>query len=357
MRANRRERGRARVSGWLLLSVCLAAPWLAVAGALVVNASPKPQVESSAKPVLVSASQASTQESIAADLKVDWVDGDDVISPSWQGIVTAISSDILGQNVENGKRTLQVDGVWRIAAVTEKPFYRPLGEGDSGDDVQMLNEYLNALGYSAGGSNTWSRWTADGMKALGKDIGVKDANVMDPSWFVWIPRDDFVPAVINAEVGAPAPAQTDPLMKTAPVPIRASVQLKDTSSALAQDVAWNIDVNGLQIPFTGDAANAVADAPSALRSLPRQEAPFSATIRRASVTEGVQVPASSLLSGESGYCILTSDADGLNPSSWRKARVTVLGGELGMSIIAPAEQLGPFVVANPFEISGATRDC
>jgi hypothetical protein len=130
-------------------------------------------------------------------------------APGTAGIVTAVSIET-GSILRSGSPVFELDGRSVLAAATERPFHRPIGPGASGPDVEMLGRLLARLGLideaAVGSRAEWE--LVVGIDHLWRRLsGEPGPNyVFEPSWLVWIPRDDVVVTELALEVGMPAPA-------------------------------------------------------------------------------------------------------------------------------------------------------
>ncbi len=86
-----------------------------------------------------------------------------------------------------GTPVIQIDGVDRIGTVF--PFYRQIGWGTSGTDVQALHRLLATLGYEVNPESTrYSRATQRAISALRRAIGAPSGSIFEPGFTVFLPR-------------------------------------------------------------------------------------------------------------------------------------------------------------------------
>lgn len=287
-----------------------------------------------------------------------WVDGPVAFSPSWSGTVTSVAVQPSGIPVRSGDNLVQVDGVWRVAALTLTPFYRPLEPGSRGSDVAALNAFLRDLGFKAGDGETWSRSTTQGVAQLAERVGAGRASGFDPGWVVWIPSQEFIVASVEAETGAPAPSNGEPILLSAPVASNASI--RDDGGGLESITGddWIIEVGDVSVPYSGDPSHAVGDPSSTLLGMTRSDEPVDATLRRSTALPVVQVPPSALVSAGGGrYCVWSVEEADSPRTEWKVSSVEIVGGELGVTLVSDEGIAGKFVVGNPNELGLDEVEC
>nr|BFF07485.1 hypothetical protein GCM10023233_24540 [Brevibacterium otitidis] len=76
-----------------------------------------------------------------------------------------------GDRVSSGALLALVSGTPVFAVDIPFPFYREMRSGDSGDDVEALNQLLSSLGYAAGNGRTFTDRTAAGLTSFYRDRG------------------------------------------------------------------------------------------------------------------------------------------------------------------------------------------
>ena len=128
------------------------------------------------------------------------------------GVVTAVLVRP-GAVVRTGSRLVEVDGVARLAAHTSRPFYRPLGRGDRGADVDALTSLLGQLGLRPHQArpHVFDAGIASAVRRLAVSIGAASDGTFDPAWVVWLPAPQLVVSAVHAEAGAPVAAAGQPL--------------------------------------------------------------------------------------------------------------------------------------------------
>jgi hypothetical protein len=125
-----------------------------------------------------------------------------------QGTVTSLRA--VGQVISQGQVLYEVNGQPVVLLFGSTPAYRDLSLGESGSDVEQLNEDLVALGdYSTGATvPTWDAFDAAteyGVKKLQGALGVTENGTLALGQVVFLPTAARVTSV-TATLGAPIQA-------------------------------------------------------------------------------------------------------------------------------------------------------
>jgi hypothetical protein len=137
-----------------------------------------------------------------------------------EGVVTAVHIDAPRQ-VEAGTTLYSVDLRPMVAAEGPLPAFRPLAQGDRGEDVSQLRGFLCAQGWEAacGDSTLFDQPLADAVRAWQQGLGV-DADAVvrvgDILWFASLPAR--VRPTEALAVGELAPNNVRPFTVDAAVP-------------------------------------------------------------------------------------------------------------------------------------------
>lgn len=103
------------------------------------------------------------------------------------GVVTS-SACVPGQPLASGQVAFSVNGVPVVALSADVPFYRDLGWGDAGSDVDSLRRALADLGYSLDASGEYSRDVFEALSAIQDSKGSYfDDGGFHLSDFLWVP--------------------------------------------------------------------------------------------------------------------------------------------------------------------------
>lgn len=118
------------------------------------------------------------------------------------GTVTEIDLDV-GRGISTGDKPLSVDGIPRVAYVSDYPLYRSIHVGDNGEDVKIAQRLLIELGYlDSDADGDAGNLTGAAMIAFNKRYGDGSAGaVLSPDSLVWIPTDATVPQSVKVEIG------------------------------------------------------------------------------------------------------------------------------------------------------------
>lgn len=114
------------------------------------------------------------------------------------GVVTS-SGCVPGKALESGKAAFSVDGAPVVALSADVPFYRDLGWGDSGPDLDSLRRALATMGYSVATFGEFDKDVFDALSAIQRSEGsTLDDGLFHLADFLWMPTG--VTAVESCEV-------------------------------------------------------------------------------------------------------------------------------------------------------------
>lgn len=316
-----------------------------------------------------------------------------VFAPAWSGTVTEVLVSP-GAVVTQGTPVMAIDGVTRLGYHSSAPFHRELAEGSVGADVLALNLMLSELGFTAGGSTTFSGYTKAGVRQLSVHLGHARTEVFDPSWIVWIPQTSLTVATINVTVSAPAPtsgtrivtgrapiqsaflvespdgvpgaapspdqAGTDPADEVvdpgeqsadgdAPEPAPSMPDLVDL--AVTAPEGATIFIGATEIPLADDRSQVAPDGLAMLEALATKNETSLAVLQQQEPAAGQwSVPPAAVFSTAQGELCLIRVRDG----SQHPIPVVVVGGDYTRSVITGDLTAGDRTVTSP---RAAERSC
>lgn len=293
--------------------------------------------------------------------------GDTVRAPEWTGIVTSPSESASGSVLKTGDVLLQVDGVDRVLAFADAPFFRPIGWGQEGGDVEALAELLQRLGLLDASIETegvvFGNRMSAAVREFGKRIGadIPEANrsvVFDPAWVVFLPSEPFLAGrILDLPTGSPVPSLGDPVVFGTPTVSKASIVDYEQPPGATDAVVLLDNGSTFRVDLgTGE----LVDPSSAVALLAVNETDVEASdslslIASLSVSwadEILAVPTSSLIILDDGrICIVTPEVE---------VEVEVLGSQIesGVTYIRTAGADGiSEVLANPRSARPGDRFC
>lgn len=275
-----------------------------------------------------------------------WSEAAVVRSPMWSGVVTEVLV-APGDVLESGSLVVEVDGVDRVALASPKPFWRFLGEGSSGSDVEWLEELLSEQGLFDGiPDEKFNSVTARAVELFASSLGLDGkTRVFDPSWVVWMPSEGFEVASVEATVGAVAPA-FDSVLLAGPVEISGAEFVDYQGAAVEIPGEW---------VFLFDDASPLSLVDGALTEesrftledlvVPGVEA-VNGWIERAVPVESLAVPSTALVSDVDGsLCVHVEAGSGYEPR-----QVVLSGGAVSESYVGSGLEAGVPVLANPADM-------
>jgi hypothetical protein len=125
---------------------------------------------------------------VSATAHVEYAERADVQAVR-EGVVTNVRVQI-GDELVSGQNLYDVQGQGILVSRTSAPFYRPLVRGDSGVDVEQLNQFLSDARFaSVSGQVSYTAATQAGVQALQKKVGASVDGRFDPAYVAWVPSN------------------------------------------------------------------------------------------------------------------------------------------------------------------------
>lgn len=298
---------------------------------------------------------ASSVASEPVDIVLGWGEGSSINSPGWNGLVQRVYINI-GSDVADGAAVAQINGVLRVFALTEEPFYRTLTIGDTGRDVAELNAFLVRRGLPA---TTGPRYTFDterGVSAFAKTIGAPDNYEFDPSWVVWasvksgttVGDVSFTPGQIatpNVSI-----AETSPVLDWAQTVQPSSVTLAsadstkppirpDASILITAEESQTLMIGDMTIALVEDRDEVAPEGLLALQSLFTTRSSIAQGNLLRDVSDAVAVPTASLITDGSLTCVLVRGTK----NSSRAVQVAVVADVIGQTFVTGKLKIGASV--------------
>lgn len=310
-------------------------------------------------PVWVSASPYTEPVTNEVQIALLWGPPNNLVAPSWTGTVQTVRISP-GDTVTDADPITIIDGITRLAAATQRPFYRRLTTGATGDDVASLNAWLAANGYDHAAGDEFTAATRSGVTVLARGIGAPTDSGFDPAWFIYLPAKRItltgvalVPATPAPAAGTAIAAATPALAKAAlvhPLTVTsdatsggapAAATLTDADRVIA-DARQTLTVNGQAIPLSKSrdtvAKAALPDLAAAIAAgTPAIDATLSSPALNA-----VVIPASAVFTDAlAATCVVTDEK---NPHG---VKVTLAGNRGDQAIIHEGLTAGTRVLLAP----------
>ncbi len=156
-------------------------------------------------------------------IRFAWSEGEELKAPTWTGEITRVLM-AHGTRVVEGDVLLSIDGVDRVAAAVDQPFWRSLMPSDQGSDVAQLQTFLTRLGhYSDEVDGIYGRSTAEAVRLFAVELGVeKPGDVFDQGWVVWLPNKEFNIDLVQVEPATTPPGLGEPIALSSPLLVAAT---------------------------------------------------------------------------------------------------------------------------------------
>ncbi|PDQ36361.1 MAG: hypothetical protein B5766_01305 [Candidatus Lumbricidophila eiseniae] len=338
------------VRGWIAVGALTAVPVLTLLGAVIATSLPSAQIDPPEKPITVSVEASTYSDSTSVELTVTWGESPLLRAPSWSGLVTGIP-DSLDTPLITGSHVIQVDGVWRVAARTDRPFFRPLGEGDSGVDVRALNRLLGQMGYRSQESDKWTKDTLRGVRKLAASLGISPDSVtsFDPGWVVWLPHDSFTAESLAVKTGERAPEVGMPVVTGLPVPTSAAIKTERARLPKTSPEGWQFDIDGTKLPYTDNPGSPFPDLGALSSVLHGKPETIRAALERTTPLQAWTVPVRAVFTDARGQMCVFVQTELRGTKQWQPNIVEVLGGEIGRTRVTGIKTHAVNILANPAE--------
>ncbi len=278
-------------------------------------------------------------------LDVRWGQAEAIAAPPWSGTITKVVV-APGDTVRSGDVLVEIDGIARIAAATPQPFLRRIARGDTGADVEVLQELLGHLRMFEGEADgTYGSMSIVAVKTWATELGVTEPDgAFDPAWVVWLPVMEFRVENVEARMGFPAPSPGTPLL-IAPQPI-SEIRLQDPEGQpLSLSGEWVLLFAGTEIPLIEGAVGRDAFLILMSQLEPGSDA-ASAAVRRAVPLKVLELPATAVVSNEFGKtCVWVPGNRGFDPRE-----VTLGTGQTSRVNVLEGVNSGDQVLINPADV-------
>lgn len=229
----------------------------------------------------------------------------------------------LGTVVNRGQVMYQIDYRPVSLFYGDRPFYRSLNTGDTGEDVKVLEQNLAALGYTGVTvDTTYTSATATAVRKWQKDHSLTQNGVFDPAAVVLAPAAVRI-ATVDLQLGDPADGQvlsysgTTRIVQVALDVALQTIAKKGSSATITLPDGTNLagtvaNVGSVAVagrletdPATIDVTVSVADQ-SKLGTL--DQAPVTVTLVAATVENVLTVPVAALVAlAEGGTAVQVVD--------------------------------------------------
>lgn len=289
----------------------------------------------------------------------------DDVKSTVSGLVTAVYAapgDVLG----NGDAFIEVNGSTVLSYRGSRPLWRDLAEGDSGEDVRNLGEFLVELGLMdpSSADDAFGPATRRAVIALQKKIGAEPDGVMRTAYLSFMPGDAPVLEVL-VRVGDAIDSQVVTATLSSPVSGVAIRGQDGVNVSELRDQPLELSLGEKQISLTSldvgpDQFDALADVFASAAPLDEENSTLreydGAMIKLQTPLSVGTVPASSVFVDSDGTaCIFAGSASG---DSWEAvdALSDTQSVEAGVTYIKP-EYATSIILSNPANVLGPSARC
>lgn len=348
------------VAIWLALLVGVVAPLVAAVWTIRSSRSEfVPEAQEHWAPVTETLGGLETNVAVL----IDWRKIATAPAPAWSGLVEEVFIQP-DDTVTTGTPIARIGGITRIASSVATPIGRPLQRGDSGADVQSLNETLAALGFESGVGDTFNAATARGVKALASELGAGNVTSFDPAWLVFLADGEGIVATTSLKLGRPAPAPGDNVIMLTSVALRAKVVGANDAPSDSEEAPVDFDAvrSSIEVPagshlrvggaeFRTEADGMIGDADLTVltEKLDLGQSLLPAVMSRDLGDRVFQIPTAAVFSGPTGKtCVHTRQGNS------HVTPVEVVDSYVGATFVL-GDNLGTEVEVNP--PNGLRRRC
>lgn len=254
-----------------------------------------------------------------------------------------------GDSVTDGALMFVVDGRPIVAIESETPLWRSLTGGSRGGDVEVLQRFLVRRGLfdqvdvdGVYGTGTQQAWY-DYLEAIGVDR--RDVYAPSHEAFAWLPTASFEVGSVEISAGSSV-AEGAVAVIERPRLVALNINEPDDAPPIA-GASWEVEVEGASMRF--DRGSQTLSLPVDHRFVFEPDVDYQGVVRRSEPLLVRSVPATAVLSGESGSCVVTR-IDGEQVV----VAVRVRDGSLGVAFVSGLD--ANIVLANPAS-SGAMSEC
>lgn len=359
--------------GAALLLGLIAAPIIFLVALRMGSTDSLPGVTFDAAPVLTKATARQVSGAQPVTITPTWDQGKDLYAPPWSGMVTAIYA-AASKPLASGDRVAAIDAIDRIAYATKTPFYRAITSGDTGPDVEALNQMLLGLGYIDALPSEPTRATyatSIGIQDMAKALGVPTTTTtFDPAWVVWLPASPFPVASLNLVVGQQAPALGATIASGQSTLASATLAAANQGTLeLDPSARWVVVVNDKSFAVDASkqavATDALADLAAVLpqpsssdsssanigRGGPGGANTTSGIVQRATPLDAAAIPSTAVMTGEKGQLCAWIP----NGKEYRAVNVAVADARAGITDVTGGIEPGQQLLANPGQVLAAPQ--
>ncbi len=314
---------------------------LGAAGMLAYQASSHSPLESASSPEPLVASVGTSEQYEATQVGVALTYASPVAATTQaSGTVTSVGI-APGSQIHAGDVVMTVDAGDVVAYASERPLYRDIAAGDTGDDVEAAQELLASLGYlDSEPDGIAGALTSAAITAFNAEHGYGSTNpVLSRASLTWIDDENTTVSEVEVSVAQEiSPGMV--LWSAAAAPVALAVT---ETTPISQEGTWEIDVYGVTASY--DAGSGTVTDPTVIAAIAEAMGSVAegvATVRLAEPHVVGTVPSSAVVSDDGLACLFPSIAGA-------PVVVEPTGGDLG-TVEIDAALAGSEVLVNPREV-------
>lgn len=288
---------------------------------------------------------------LPAVIALRWSDGQSLTLGGSGGLVTQI---VMSPKTEIacGTGMIEVDGRMRFAYCAPRPMWKEIDISSSASESADFVEFLRLLGFlPRSGKQPSSQELRRAIRTWQTSTNQPVNGIARPTDVVWIGPGPATPTVISVRVGE----LLEPYATVAQVE-------PELTSAIVQDFVPSLDGSDRVAGVDGSTARVDVAADGSIEALSALETALRVTgalvdglpenvpgsTRLAEAQSLATVPATSLLSGSAGSCVIVVAADGsLHPSS-----VIPVDASIGVVFVTGDVEPGDLIQVNPDRAAG-----
>jgi hypothetical protein len=273
-----------------------------------------------------------------------------VVRSSSAGVVSAVFAAPRVE-VGCGVAVFEVDSFPVVSYCGPRPLTGAVSATSKGRDTDDFVAWLRSVGFFEGVAAPSAAQRRDAIRFWQASLGMAVDATVEPGELVWL-TEPFTPTAVSVEPGVPiAPGDTvmsvAERLTSATVNVTAPVADESAGGADEAPMVFGVDTNPARVSV--DADGAIGDVGS-LESMLRETGlladglPASAagSVRLAEPVQLATVPASSIITGGSGTCVIAVDGDARSV-----VPVTVLSSSVGTVFVDGELSDGTLVSVDP----------
>lgn len=328
------------------------APVIVLIGVLTLVDPTPAELNPPVDPIWTEPSESEQLDHQEVQVQISLGEPDFLRSPGGQGLVTEVHVTG-GSDVSGGDTVAAVDGIELLGMPSAAPLYHTITWRTEGADVLDTEAFLRELGlFDDEPDNQFNAATYRAVVDFERSLGLPATGSFSPEYVIWLPLDPFPIQEVDLDVGATLPSQGSVIATSVRPTREATITTSEGASVSAPSVLHSLSIDGSPIgeyvPDDGLPSDLIARLRAAAK--PTADNPelleVSAITQRADPIARWTVPASAVMRGADAQTCVWGRYGG----SHVPVSVTLIGSELGATIVEWPDSVPDEILANPVAI-------